>query len=82
MNSKIKEHYCDLQSCCSVQPRRSYSPASKAAKNLAEELLVLLNYDRVKAEAILRELVLLNPERPIEWYYEIAVHNLHQRKQR
>lgn len=76
----LKDDYSDLQACCAVQPRRKYPPTSKAAKNLAEELLILLNYDRFKVEAILRELVRQTPNKSIEWYYEVAVYRLTKRK--
>lgn len=75
-----KNNYSDLQACCAVQPRRKYSPTSKAAKNLAEELLILLDYDRIKAEAILRELVLQTPNKSVEWYYEVAIYRLNKRQ--
>ena len=75
-----KEDYLDLQACCAVQPKRKYPHPSKAAKNLAEELLILLNYDQVKTEAILRELVRQSPNKSLEWYYEIAVYRLSKRK--
>lgn len=76
----FKEDYSDLQACCAIQPRRKYPPATKAAKNLAEELLILLNQDQVKAEAILRELVRQNPHKSLEWYYETAVNHFNRRK--
>lgn len=72
----MNKDYSDLQSCCSVQPRRKYPPASKAAKNLAEEFLILLNYNQIKAEAILRNLVSQSPDKSVEWYYEKAVYLL------
>lgn len=75
----MNHDYSDLKSCCSVQPRRKYPPVSKAAKNLAEELLILLNYNQVKAEAILRELVSQSPNKSVEWYYETAVYSLNKR---
>ena len=76
----IKDDYLDLQSCCSVQPRRRYPAASKATKNLAEEFLILINYDRAKGEAILSQLVIEYPHKSIEWYYETAIYQLVKNK--
>ena len=76
-----KEDYSDLQSCCTVQPRRNYSPASKATRNLTEELLKLLDYNTTRAEAILRELVRQAPNKSLEWYYETAIKELYKQKQ-
>ena len=76
----ISDDYSDLQSCCFVQPKRKYPPASKTAKNLAEEFLILINYNQAKGEAILRELVQQNPNKSLEWYYEIAIYQLIRNK--
>lgn len=78
----ISDDYSDLQSYCFVQPRRKYPPASKAAKNLAEEFLILIDYNQAKGEAILRELVQQNPHKSLEWYYEIAIYQLTESKKK
>lgn len=63
----------DLQNCMSVQPRRNCPPVSKFAKELANELLDLVDDDTNKAMAIIREIMFYNPNKSVEWYYERAI---------
>jgi len=55
------------------QKRRTIKPAGKVAKQLAEELLELLDNDKNKAEAILKSLINFHGDNSIEWYLEKAI---------
>ena len=67
---------CDFQACLSSQPRRLRPPSSKVARELATELLELVNEDTNRALAIVMEIMYYNPDRSVEWYYEQAVSQL------
>ncbi len=66
----------DLQACLSIQPRNTRPPASKIARELATELLTLVDDDNNKAMAIIREIMYYSPNKSVEWYYEQAVAQL------
>lgn len=66
----------DFQSCLSVQPKHKSLPPSTTAKQLAEELLILVNNDANKAVAIVMELLHYYPHKSIAWCYEQAVSRL------
>ena len=69
---------CDFQACLSSQPKRLLPPSSKAARELATELLELVNDDTNRAMGIIREIMYYSPDRSIEWYYERAVDKLNR----
>ena len=66
----------DFQACLSSQPRKTRPPFSTIARELATELLELVNDDTNKALAIVREIMYYSPNRSVEWYYEQAVSQL------
>ena len=66
----------DFQACLSVQPKKTRPTYSKIARELATELLELVNGDTNKAIAIIREIMYYSPNRSVEWYYEQAVSKL------
>ncbi len=68
----------DFHNYMSVQPRRTCPPVSKFAKELADELLDLVNGDTNKAMAIIREIMFYNPNKSVEWYYERAITQVYQ----
>ena len=78
--SNIPSDYSDFQACMTIQPRRKRPHTSKKAKNLAEELLQLVNNNQAKAKAILRQLVLEIPNKSTDWYYEMAVYQVTKNK--
>jgi hypothetical protein len=63
----------DLQNYCSQQNRRSFPPATTKEKQLAAELLDLVNHNPSKAQDILRKIFFDHPNKSIEWYYEQAI---------
>lgn len=63
----------NFQNCMSVQPRRYYPSPSKLAKELATELLDLVDGDTNKAMATIREIMYYHPNKSVEWYYERAI---------
>lgn len=66
----------DLQACLSVQPKRSYPAPSSSTKELASELLCMVDDDSTKAMAIIKEIMYYSPNKPIDWYYEQAIAKL------
>jgi hypothetical protein len=72
--------YTDFQGCLSVQPRRKYPPASKIARDLAAELLALVDDDSAKAMAIVKQIMYYNPNNSVEWYYEQAISQLNRQR--
>ena len=69
---------CDLQACLTVQPRRTYAVPARKTQELASELLSLVNDDRERATAIIREIMYYSPDRQIDWYYERAIQKLNR----
>jgi hypothetical protein len=68
----------DLGACLAVQPKRKSPPIGKKAKQLAEELLILVNGNSDQAKSIVSEILYYNPNKPIEWYYEEAINRLNK----
>ena len=66
----------DLNACLFVQPRRTYAIATKAVRELACELLSIVDNDKNKAMAIIREIMYYSPNKSVEWYYEKAIAQL------
>ena len=66
----------DFHACMSLQPRKSCPQSSKAARELATELLDLVKEDRNKAIGIIKEIMYYSPNKSVEWYYEQAVGKL------
>lgn len=69
----------DFHACMSIQPRKIRPPASKAARELATELLDLVDGDRHKAIGIIKEIMYYSPNKSVEWYYERAVSKLREK---
>lgn len=67
-----------LQDCIVKQNKKTFASPSRAAKELAEELLELVNYDQAKSENILSEIIFQNPSKSLERCFEIAVEKLIQ----
>ena len=68
----------NLQACLSVQPRRRYSAPSRNTRQLASELLSMVNDDQDRAIAIIQEIMYYNRDRSIDWYYERAIEKLNR----
>ena len=66
----------DLNACLCVQPRRTYAIPTKAVRELAFELLSIVDNDKNKAMAIIREIMYYSPNKSVEWYYEKAIAQL------
>ena len=69
----------DFHACLSIQPRKARPTSSKIARELATELLELVNNDTNKALAIVREIMYYSPNKSVEWYYEQAVSQLNRK---
>jgi curved DNA-binding protein CbpA len=63
----------DLQNCLAQQPKQIFAANKKSTKELASELLELLNYNSIKAEELLIEIFSEYPHKSIDWYYEQAI---------
>ncbi|GAB4534720.1 MAG: hypothetical protein Tsb0014_21170 [Pleurocapsa sp.] len=68
----------DLGACLAVQPKRKSPPIGEKAKQLAEELLILVNGNSDQAKTIVSEILYYNPNKPVEWYYEEAINRLNK----
>ncbi|WP_013321600.1 hypothetical protein [Gloeothece verrucosa] len=72
----------DLNVCLFIQrrPSRKFSLPGKAAREMAEELVILTNGDRAQIQAILSDLVGQYPDKCIDWYIEQAVNQLQKQR--
>ena len=68
----------DLKACLSTQSKRTYPVPSKVTKELAEELLSMVNDDSYKAMAIIKKIMFYSPNKSINWYYEQAIFQLNR----
>ena len=73
-----RDSNCDLRTCLSIQPRRSYAVPARKTHELASDLLSLVDDDSAKAVAIIREIMYYSPNRQIDWYYERAIEKLNR----
>ena len=63
-----------------VQPKRAYPAFSKTTKELASELLCMVDGDSAKAMAIIAEIMYYSPEKSIDWYCERAIAKLSRQR--